>query len=62
MDREPVFTPIDLQTLKRGQIGYYDFLPPLYVSFHEDDKTFSLMWTEYNDSFKIFYNAYLHTF
>lgn len=120
MNREPVFTPIDLQTWKRGQIfyyfskmaptgysltvnidvtkmkavlkkanlkffpayvwlvtktlnlqqefriaekdgqiGYYDFLTPLYASFHEDDKTFSLMWTEYNDSFKIFYNSYI---
>lgn len=44
---------------KDGQIGYYDFLTPLYASFHEDDKTFSLMWTEYNDSFEIFYNAYI---
>lgn len=120
MDREPAFTPIDLQTWKRGQmfyyfskvaptgysltvnidvtkmrtilknaslkffpayvwlvtktlnlqqefriaekdgqIGYYDFLSPLYASFHEDDKTFSLMWTEYDDSFKVFYDAYI---
>ena len=25
-----------------GQIGYYDSLTPLYATFHEDDKTFSL--------------------
>ena len=45
---------------KDGQIGCYDFLTPLYASFHEDDKTFSLMWTEYEDDFPSFYAAYLH--
>lgn len=44
---------------KEGQVGYYDTLTPLYASFHDDDKTFSLMWTEYNDNFKLFYHAYL---
>ena len=44
---------------KEGQIGFYDTLTPLYASFHEDDKTFSLMWTEYSDDFRTFYNAYL---
>lgn len=34
-------------TEKNGQLDYYDTLTPLYASFHEDDKTFSLMWTEY---------------
>lgn len=44
---------------KDGQIGYYDYLTPLYASFHEDDKTFSLMWTEYDDDFRTFYDAYI---
>lgn len=44
---------------KDGQIGYYETLTPLYASFHNDDKTFSLMWTEYNNDFKIFYQSYL---
>lgn len=44
---------------KDGQIGFYDYLTPLYASFHEDDKTFSLMWTPYNDDFLEFYNAYI---
>ena len=44
---------------KDGQIGYYDFLTPLYASFHEEDKTFSLMWTEYTDDFLQFHQAYL---
>lgn len=44
---------------RNGQLGYYDTLTPLYASFHEDDKTFSLMWTEYTDDFSEFYRAYL---
>ena len=44
---------------KDGQIGYYDYLTPLYASFHEDDKTFSLMWTEFHDDFPTFYDAYI---
>ena len=27
-------------------LGFYDTLTPLYASFHQDDHTFSLMWTE----------------
>ena len=44
---------------KEGQIGYYDFLTPLYASFQEDDQTFSLMWTEFQEDFSVFYRAYL---
>lgn len=44
---------------KDGVLGYYDTLTPLYASFHDDDKTFSLMWTEYSDSFIEFNKAYL---
>ena len=42
-----------------GQIGYYDTLTPLYATFHEDDKTFSLLWTEYDDHFPAFHDAYI---
>lgn len=42
-----------------GQLGYYNVLTPLYAAFHPDDKTFSLLWTEYDDSFPTFYGAYL---
>lgn len=45
---------------KDGQIGSYDFLTPLYAVFHEDDKTFSLMWTEFDEDFRSFYEDYLH--
>ncbi len=44
---------------KDGQIGYYNTLTPLYATFHNDDKTFSLMWTEYNEDFKKFYSDYI---
>lgn len=44
---------------REGVLGYYDTLTPLYASFHEDDHTFSLMWTEYKDCFFDFYQAYL---
>lgn len=45
--------------VKDGTLGYYDVLTPLYASFHNDDKTFSLMWTEYDDDFSVFYEHYL---
>jgi len=41
------------------KLGYYDVLTPLYASFHEDDKTFSLMWTEFDEDFQVFYKRYL---
>lgn len=44
---------------KDGQLGYYETLTPLYASFHNDDKTFSFMWTEYNDDFQTFHQSYL---
>lgn len=44
---------------KDGQLGYYNILTPLYASFHDDDKTFSLIWTKYNSDFKVFYQNYL---
>lgn len=42
-----------------GKLGYFDTLTPLYAHFHDDDKTFSLMWTEYNEDFGEFYRSYL---
>lgn len=42
-----------------GQLGFYNVLAPLYATFHDDDKTFSLLWTDYNDSFSGFYDAYM---
>jgi len=42
-----------------GQLGCYNVLTPLYANFHEDDRTFSLLWTEYDDDFAAFHAAYL---
>ena len=44
---------------KDGQVGYYDCLTPLYAHFHEEEKTFSLMWTEFDEDFSVFYQNYL---
>ncbi len=44
---------------KNGKLGYYNVLTPLYACLHEDEKTFSLMWTQYDDSFLDFYDAYI---
>ena len=46
---------------QEGQVGYYNFLTPLYAAFHEDEKTFSLMWTEYDDDFSAFHAEKLGT-
>ena len=40
---------------KDGRPGYYDIIHPNYTIFHNDDKTFSDVWTEYNPNFKLFY-------
>lgn len=44
---------------KDNVLGYYDTLTPLYASFHDDDKTFSLMWTEYDADLSVFHARYL---
>lgn len=42
-----------------GVLGYWDHLTPAYPQFHEDDKTTSLLWTEYDEEFQVFYAKYL---
>ncbi len=44
--------------IKEGVLGYWDSLTPAYPQFHEDDKTVSLLWTQYNADFKSFYESY----
>ena len=41
-----------------GQLGYFDTLTPLYATMHPDDRTISLMWTEYQEDFPAFYRQY----
>lgn len=40
-------------------LGYWNVLNPLYAAFHDDTKTFSFMWTEYDENFGVFYERYL---
>lgn len=45
--------------VKDGVLGHWDYLTPAYPQFHEDDKTTSLLWTEYSEDFAGFYKQYL---
>lgn len=45
---------------KDDELGYYDTLNPVYATFHDDNKTFSIMWTEFNENFSAFYQSYMH--
>lgn len=45
--------------IQNGVLGYWDYLTPAYPQFHDDDKTTSLLWTEYDDNFQVFYKCYL---
>lgn len=42
---------------QEGSLGYYDVCHPSYTIFHEDDKTFSDIWTAYDPDFDRFYRA-----
>lgn len=44
---------------QNGQLGYYEVLHPSYACFHEDDKTMSSLWTEYDSDFETFYSNYM---
>lgn len=46
--------------VKDGILGHWETLTPAYPQFHEDDKTTSLLWTEYDDCFQNFYDEYLY--
>lgn len=43
---------------QNDNLGYYHTLTPLYAQFHDDDKTISLMWTEYDEDYTVFYRNY----
>jgi chloramphenicol O-acetyltransferase type A len=43
---------------RNGVVGYWDKLTPTYPQFHDDDKTTSLLWTEYDESFQSFNKSY----
>lgn len=39
----------------RGRLGVWEWVSPSYTIFHKDDHTFSDIWTEWNESFSVFY-------
>ena len=45
---------------EEGELGYWDICHPSYTIFHDDDKTFSDIWSEYHSSFTIFYHNVIH--
>ena len=40
---------------EEGCLGYWDELSPSYTIFHEDDHSFSDIWTQWNEDFSVFY-------
>lgn len=42
-----------------GRLGYWDSMSPSFTIFHDDDKTFSSIWTLYGEEFDSFYSRYL---
>ncbi|KAA6451218.1 type A chloramphenicol O-acetyltransferase [Bacillus swezeyi] len=44
---------------EKGQLGYWDQMNPCYTIFHQEDQTFSAVWTEYSNRFSRFYHNYL---
>ena len=44
---------------EEGRPGCHDVLHPVYTVFHEDDRTFSDLWTEHDEDFAAFYRSFL---
>lgn len=42
-----------------GHLGLWDVVHPSYTVFHEDDHTFSTIWTPYAEDYGAFYTQYL---
>jgi chloramphenicol O-acetyltransferase type A len=42
-----------------GYVGYWESMFPSYTIFHEDDKTFSSIWTAHHEDFHVFNERYL---
>lgn len=41
----------------QGNLGYWNYVVPSYTIFHEDTKTFSDIWSDYNEDFSLFYQG-----
>ena len=44
--------------IKDNQVGYHSFLIPFYPTFHEEDHSISMLWTEYSPSLLEFHQRY----
>lgn len=42
-----------------GNVGYWESMSPSYTIFHDDDKTFSSIWTDYDKDVREFNRRYL---
>ena len=42
----------------KGELGVWDTLLPCYTVFHEENETFSNLWTEWNDDLIAFLSNY----
>lgn len=40
---------------EKGELGYWDKVVPCYTLFHNENKTFTDIWSEYDEDFNIFY-------
>lgn len=43
---------------EQGKLGFWDEMLPSFTIFHNDDKTFTNIWTEYSVDFDAFYRNY----
>lgn len=39
-----------------GVLGYWSYVVPSYTIFHDDNKTFSDIWSEYDEDYELCYN------
>ncbi|WP_028562643.1 type A chloramphenicol O-acetyltransferase [Paenibacillus pinihumi] len=42
-----------------GRLGFWDCMSPSFTIFHEENKTFSSIWTPFSKQFQTFYDHYL---
>ena len=44
----------------KGNLGMWNYVNPSYTIFHDDDKTFSDIWSEYKPTFQEFYKGIIN--
>lgn len=48
-----------LMAIQDDVLGYWYCRTPFYLIFHEEDKTITFLWTEYDENFEVFYKSYI---